>query len=281
MSDEDEYEDWEEEWEDEDAPEGAEGDFHADIEQRRGLAVGFLAMLPLFAAYEVAQHADLGARNAAEMVLLRVLEPLEPGLLLARPAVIAVGALVALVTCFRRRVAIAPSLFRVTAEGVLLALVLGPALVVGARLGGIDEDSLRLLTSAGSSVPELPGMALAFGGSAYEELLFRVLGYALCFLVARTLFRVARAGTGPSRWFAEVLGAAGSSLLFAGFHLASWTGWLGLGGEVFDTGAFVWRFVAGLLLALTFRWRGPGVAAWGHGLFNAWLLMGADPATLL
>lgn len=276
MSDDDWDEEWDEEWEESDP-----SDFSSDVEQRRGLAVGFLAMLPLFGAYEYAQQVHVGGRNAAEMVLLRVLEPLDPGLDLLRPAVILLGAIVAAVTCYRRRVALAPSLFRVAAEGVVLALVLGPALVLASRLGGIDESTLAVLTRAGRELPELSGTSLAFGGSAYEELLFRVLGYALCFLVARLVFRGLRLGAVPARWVAEALGALGSSALFAAFHLASWTSWLGGGGEAFDAGAFVWRFSAGLLLALVFRWRGPGVAAWGHGLFNAWLLMGADPATLL
>ncbi|MCA8981103.1 MAG: hypothetical protein H6831_13175 [Planctomycetes bacterium] len=271
--------DWDVEWEESD-PTGHDG-FHTDHERRSGLAVGFLAMLPLCAAYEYAQHANVGTRNAAEMVLLRVLEPLDPGLAYARPIVLVLCALVALVTCYRRRVALAPSLFRVTVEGVVLAVSLGPLLVVGTRLSGTEASVLRRLTSAGDGVPELAGMAQVFGGSAYEELLFRVLGYALCFLVARTVFRAARAPVGVARWSAEALGAVGSSLLFACFHLASWTGWLGIGGEAFDAAAFTWRFLAGLALAITFRWRGPGVAAWGHGLFNAWLLMGADPATLL
>lgn len=273
-------EDWDEEWEESD-PSGATGDFHADHERRSGLAVGFLAMLPLLGAYEYAQHAGVGSRNAAEMVLLRVLEPLDPGLAVARPIVLVACALVALVTCFRRRVALAPSLFRVAVEGVVLAVSLGPVLVIGTRLSGTEAHVLRRLTSAREGIPELAGMAQVFGGSAYEELLFRVLGYALCFLVARTVFRAARVWVGVARWSAELLGAVGSSLLFAGFHLASWTGWLGLGGEPFDMAAFTWRFLAGVAFAVTFRWRGPGVAAWGHGLFNAWLLMGADPATLL
>jgi len=271
---------WDEEWDDAD-PSEFSGDFRADHEQRSGLAVGFLAMLPLFGAYEYAQHAGVGSRNAAEMVLLRVLEPLEAGLGFARPIVLLVCALVALVTCFRRRVALAPSLFRVAVEGIVLAVILGPALVIGTRLTGTEASVLRRLTSVGEGVPELAGMAQVFGGSAYEELLFRVLGYALCFLTARTVLRAARLNAGMARWSAELLGAVGSSLLFASFHLASWTGWLGIGGESFDTAAFTWRFLAGLAFALTFRWRGPGVAAWGHGLFNAWLLMGADPATLL
>ena len=39
--------------------------------------------------------------------------------------------------------------------------------------------------------------------------------------------------------------------------------------------------VRSLLLALLFLWRGPGVAAWTHGLFNFALILGAGPEVLL
>ena len=38
-----------------------------------------------------------------------------------------------------------------------------------------------------------------------------------------------------------------------------------------------WRLLAGILLAGLFRWRGLGVCAWAHGLFNLGLVLGAGP----
>jgi hypothetical protein len=35
--------------------------------------------------------------------------------------------------------------------------------------------------------------------------------------------------------------------------------------------------LGGLALGLIFRWRGPGVAAWAHALFNVALWIGIDP----
>ena len=75
--------------------------------------------------------------------------------------------------------------------------------------------------------------------------------------------------------------ALGSAAFFAAFHLAPFVGWLGRGGESFDAAVFSYRFLAGLLLALVFRWRGPGVAAWTHGWFNLALLIGAGPDVFL
>ena len=53
------------------------------------------------------------------------------------------------------------------------------------------------------------------------------------------------------------------------------------GGAPFEPGHFTWLCLAGMLLGLVFRLRGPGVAAWCHGLFNLGLYLGVDPDVLL
>ena len=73
------------------------------------------------------------------------------------------------------------------------------------------------------------------------------------------------------------LSLLGSSLAFAAFHLEACVAWLGVGGDPFEPAIFTYRVLAGMLLGLLFRWRGPGVAAWAHGLFNLGLLLGAGP----
>ena len=70
-------------------------------------------------------------------------------------------------------------------------------------------------------------------------------------------------------------------MIFAAFHLDVVTRLLGVGGEDFDRGLFLWRLLAGLSLAALFRWRGLAVAAWAHGLFNGALLLGAGPGVFL
>ena len=60
----------------------------------------------------------------------------------------------------------------------------------------------------------------------------------------------------------EVAGLLGSAALFSAFHLAVFVAWLGPGGEEFDLPIFTYRALAGMLLAILFRWRGPDVARW-------------------
>jgi hypothetical protein len=56
---------------------------------------------------------------------------------------------------------------------------------------------------------------------------------------------------------------------------------LGRGGEPFRAAVFTWRLFAGILLGTLFRWRGPGVAAWSHALFDLFLSTGAGPDVFL
>jgi membrane protease YdiL (CAAX protease family) len=73
---------------------------------------------------------------------------------------------------------------------------------------------------------------------------------------------------------AELVALLLSALVFSAFHLHSVQAWLGLRGERFDAGLFLWRVSAGLVLGGLFRWRGFGVAAWCHAVFNLGLALG-------
>ncbi len=80
---------------------------------------------------------------------------------------------------------------------------------------------------------------------------------------------------------ADGLAIAASATVFAASHLGVFTQVLGPGGEPFRAGVFTWRLLAGILLGTLFRWRGPGVAAWAHALFDLFLSIGAGPDVFL
>jgi hypothetical protein len=279
VSDTDEYQD-----EEDDLAEGRDSDatwLPAGAVGKRAhasLALGFLAMAPLFLAYEYAMARDPGLpRSHSERALFLLFSSAGEHEAHLRWVIIGAGLIASAGLCFRRRVALAPSLLRIFAEGVVGAILLGPALAYGMRLvGGFGAE-----VQAVAADTSLPIAARVLGAAAYEELLFRVALYGIIYFLARRVVLFFGAGEGPSRWSAEAIALLASSLAFAAIHLSSWTGWLGPGGEPFDGAIFIWRFLAGVLLALIFRWRGPGVAAWSHGLFNLALLIGAGPETLL
>ena len=247
-----------------------------------GMAVGLLAMLPLLAAYEWSLAGGLvGRRNVGERLLLLAFDPLGEHVVWVRVGLLLLAGLAALWTVRARGVALRPALARVLIEGVVVAIALGPLLVLLLSVGSGVLPRLEAHWDPGTRVPPLATAALLFGGSAWEELCFRVGGYGLCFVLARAPLRALGASESWSQVVAEISGLVGSTLFFAAAHLSLFNAWLGRGGAQFDAGLFTWLCLAGMLLGLVFRLRGPGVAAWAHGLFNLALLVGVDPDILL
>ena len=254
------------------------------LEVTRTVSFGFLSMLPLLFAYEwafrrVSEPMVDGPRSVAEALVSVPFLPLGSDLVHpVRRGALAVAALLALIVTLRRAWALGPRLVRVPLEGALAALVLGPVLAVAAQLA--EPYVGAMVVGSADGVPPLTRAALVMGGAAYEELVFRVLALSLLFILSRQFFRF----FGLRGRFASILGATtasfGSAAFFALFHLEVATAWLGPGGEPFDAAIFTWRAVAGLLLAALVVWRGVGVAAWAHALFNLALLLGIQPPTL-
>jgi hypothetical protein len=244
----------------------------------RGLAFGFLAMTPLFALYELGA-AGSARRSAAELILLRPFAPLGDELPIVRATLLGVLTVVALTWCLRRHLALGPPLVRVPVEGLLGALLLGPATALLMQVFGVVP--LTLASDASASIPAVERAAFVAGAAAYEEVVFRVGLFSLIWLIVRRVFVWLGAGDRAARWSAEAVAPIGSALLFAAFHLEACLRHFGPGGEPFDAAVFAWRTLAGVLLALLFRWRGPGVAAWTHACFNVSLLLGAGPRVFL
>lgn len=246
----------------------------------RGLALGFVAMLPLFALYEIALASGVGLRSSAELFVLAPLRALGAPQTEWRLALLVLAALVALRALFHERYGLLKRVFATLLEGSVAALVLGPLLVALAfGLLGVERlDALRSTTDASAT------MALAafvMAGAAWEELVFRVGLQSALFVVALETAEFLTGSRRLARGTAELVALAGSALVFAVAHLAVVLVPLGAGGEPFDGDVFAWRFLAGMLLGILFRLRGPGVAAWAHALLNLALLLGAGPAVFL
>jgi len=267
----DEIDDDDEGWEDD-----GEDDDYAPRKVTRTLCFGLVAMAPLFLVYEVnlALAGEGSARSVAEAVLSLPLRPLGPEVFpVARRAALAVAIAAALVVSVRREPHLLGRIGRVLVEGAVFALLLGPLLgvIAAGTEPYVGDAAPGELETGGASLARI---ARASGSAAFEEVLFRVLLLSLAYVASRGLLRRSRV---PERAVVPVaaLGATLlSALAFAAFHLEGVVAWVGEGGEPFDLATFTWRATAGILLTGIVFWRGVGVGAWAHALFNVVLILG-------
>lgn len=242
-----------------------------------------LSLLPLFVAYEWALLArPQASRNAGELVLGLSLAPLGSAATWARWALVGLALGLAFWRARTQGTRIPDGLARIVLEGLGFAILIGPLLVGLTRLSADWVEPLRV---AWDPVPDAAadgiGAALLFGGSAWEELVFRLGAYSFLYWLGLRAFQAFGAPTGVGRAAGELLGLGGSAAVFALAHLEPWAGRLGARGAAFDASLFWWLLLAGLVLGLLFRLRGPGVAAWAHGLFNVALWIGIDPGVMV
>lgn len=257
----------------------------AEPRERRGrpsLALGIVTTVPLLLVYEASLAASgVTSRNTARELLSLPLEPLGEHVDLVRVLLLFAGGALAWLRLAKDEPSPGRASLRVLLEGLLAALCLGPALVQAhAWIAGLPP--VEVPSAPPADVPDIAAVGLLAGAGGWEEFAFRFLAYSLFFLLARHIATFFGLPLGAARAVGDVFGVLGSAALFAAFHLAAFTtSWLGHGGEPFDAALFAWRFLAGLLLGLLFRWRGLGVAAWAHALFNAALALGAGPGVFV
>jgi len=253
--------------------------------ERRGpsLALGFLALVPLIVAHEWGAGVEQrGIVNFASVLLALPLMPFGARALEASWVVYGLLAAASLVVLYRSEYALLPRLLRVVGEGALGAVVLGPLLVFLCWLLDLTGEGSPLRSGVPAHMPPLAWAGVLCGGAAFEEIAYRLGVLSLAYLAVRRGLSALGASEGASRRAAEVLALLFSAAVFAISHLDFVVGRLaGSGGEPFDAAIFTWRVLAGILLGILFRWRGMGVAAWAHALFNLALTIGAGPDVFL
>ena len=104
------------------------------------------------------------------------------------------------------------------------------------------------------SLSLLQQLALSLGAGLYEELFFRVLLVSGLLWIFKYLFNKQGIAYG-----AAILLAA---LIFSLVH------YIGVMGDPFTFSSFLFRFLFGLALNAIYVWRGFGVAAWTHAIYD-------------
>jgi hypothetical protein len=232
-------------------------------QSRRPLAA-LAFVVPLLALYEggVVVLGAQAVRNGADVWLRQLLDSIGFGQYFLLPAV-TVGLLLAWhhLTHDRWQVS-AGVLYVMFAECAVLGLLL---LAVG-RLERLAVENTLAEQNSFEVLPMATGWALAgrgaflasmlgfVGAGVYEEMLFRLLLLPPVSACARWL------GARPGLCVA--IGVLLTSLLFSAAH--HW----GPHGEAFDAFTFAFRFTAGAFFALLFVFRGFGIAAGTHALYD-------------
>lgn len=97
-------------------------------------------------------------------------------------------------------------------------------------------------------------LALSLGAGLYEELFFRVILVSLLLYIFKNFFTKKYVAFG----MAMVIAAA----IFSSVH------YIGAYGDPFTLGSFLFRFLFGLALNAIYIWRGFGIAAWTHAIYD-------------
>ncbi|HKT07161.1 MAG TPA: CPBP family glutamic-type intramembrane protease [Gemmatimonadaceae bacterium] len=143
-------------------------------------------------------------------------------------------------------------------ESIVLALVFG--FVVGtitARLLGVfGAASMAPM----QSLDRTTRLMVSLGAGLYEELLFRVILVSLLALLARRVFHWRPAAAGI---FATIVGA----LLFSTAH------YVGAFGDRFTLQSFLFRAISGVFFSAIYLWRGFGIDAWTHALYDVFIVV--------
>lgn len=227
-------------------------------QSRRPLA-SLVFVLPLLALYEggLLLLGPTAVRNGADVWLRGLLDWIGLGGYFLLP-LLTIAVLLAWHHMTRDRWTVGASvLYGMLLESVLLGLVLlmvayvqGALLIqVGMAVGLAPTASLA--SEAALIVGRLIGF---FGAGIYEEVLFRLL---MLPVVAALI-----AALGGSTRLRIVGAIVLTSLAFSAAH------YLGVHGDNFDWFSFVFRFLAGGLFAVLFVFRGFGIAAGTHALYD-------------
>lgn len=226
----------------------------------RTATYGFLSALPLIILYEVmivmVNRGRLGeVRVGAEVWLKQLLAIIGgTGIYVMGALVLIVG--VAILYAERKKhIPLRPRYF---------AWIVGESAVYGVVVAFIVSYAVGMIFAI--APPQIRQeslfmkLALSIGAGVYEELLFRVLLVGgLAWMLKRIL---------AARRHAYLIAAVAGALIF------SWVHYIGALGDPFTLTSFTFRFLFGLALNCIFLWRGFGVAAWTHALYDVMVVTG-------
>lgn len=230
----------------------------------RTLTYSYIFVLPLIVLYEIGVLlVNPGTQNqirvSADIFIKRILGFVGiDGTLFVSAFILAVGAAIVLYER-RHKIAIKPKYF---------AFMLGESLTYGIAIGMFVAWFVAelfaitwppLLQMAGR-ISTSQALVLSLGAGIYEELVFRLLLVSALVWALRLIKPIDE----RKRYIiAAVIGA----LIFSAVH------YIGAYGDPFGLQSFTFRFLMGLALNALFLWRGFGIAAMTHALYDVFVVL--------
>lgn len=128
------------------------------------------------------------------------------------------------------------------------------AFLLALLISTVVNNLLMIQAEPVESLNTMQKIALSLGAGLYEELFFRVILVSALLYVFKKLFNERGLIVASAMILAAFL-----------FSLAHYVGELG---DPFTLGSFLFRFFFGLSLNAIYIWRGFGMAAWTHAIYD-------------
>ena len=217
----------------------------------------FLFTLPLFFLYEVnilflSWDDILVVRNGADFLMRNILESFDIYGLYGLGLVFFLGLLVTYIFFIKedqQQEVNINFLFIMLAESMLWSVVLYFLLF---------KFMVLLMNPVGKTI--LQQVTLAIGAGIYEEFLFRVLLIAGLSSILGFVFMW-------DKTFKNIIAVVLSGGIFSAFHF------MGEYGDFFSMELFLIRFFAGLILGVLYMYRGFGITAYTHSIYDLIVLI--------
>lgn len=232
----------------------AEFGFRAYLDKSKDLGTSLLLVIPLFVVYQIGVLATGGVRNGVDF-LSDAMWLVSDGEVLKYLGinVVILLAFIGLTLYLRRKGRFSPGVFPyVVAESAIYAMLLGTVILQTMSWLGMGK---LLAAGSGAEYGLIASIVLSLGAGVYEETVFRLIGMGGLFALGTKAFNM------PA-WMSAVCAVVLSSLVFSGIH------YIGSLGDTFMLGSFMFRFFAGVILAVIFYLRGFAVAVYTHAIYD-------------
>ena len=230
------------------------------LRDSRDLRTGLVLVVPLFILYQIGVLATDGIRNGVDFVTTAMWWAAQG----QTSYYLGINLLILLaffggIYFLRDKGKLQPKLWPIMiAESTIYALFFGGAVIKLMSVFGLDAT---LASGAAEEMNLIQKLVLSIGAGLYEETIFRLIGMGGLYMALR---KFAKDVPG---WTAAIIAVLVSSLIFSAIHH------VGAMGDPFTLGTFLFRFFAGILLAVIYHVRGFAVAVYTHAIYDIFVMI--------